>query len=113
MRMKLLLTVALAAAGWGLVTLPVAMNANATEAAKASPEVIMYTTSTCSYCAKARTWFSSHDIAWDERDIESSADARQEWTQLGGKGTPLILINGNPVHGFSEAKIEAELAQDQ
>lgn len=109
MRMKLLLTVALAAAGWGLVTLPIATNANATEATKPAAQVIMYSTSTCSYCAKARTWFSSHDVKWDERDVEKSAQANKEWKQLGGMGTPLIVIDGKAIHGFDEARITAGL----
>ncbi len=113
MRMKFLLAFALAAGGWGLMTLPIATNANATEATKPAAQVIMYSTTHCPYCAKARDWFSSRNISWDERNIESSAEAKQEWQQLGGKGTPLILIKGNPIHGFAEARIEAELARAQ
>lgn len=109
MKIKVLLTLAIAFAGWGLTSLSVATEARAAEVVKAAPEIIMYSTETCSYCAKARAWFSSRNIAWDERDIETSAAAKKEWQQLGGVGTPLILINGKRFSGFAEATIEAEL----
>lgn len=108
MKMKLLLTLAIAIAGWGLTSLTMAPEAHAAEVGKSAPEVIMYSTKTCSYCAKARAWFSSRNIAWDERDIEASADANKEWKELGGVGTPLIVINGKRFSGFAEAQIEAE-----
>ncbi len=109
MRMKILATLTFVAAGLGLATLPIVADANPAAATKPAVQVIMYTTSTCSYCVKARTWFSSRSIHWDERDIETSAAANKEWKQLGGVGTPLILLNGKPIHGFDESRIEAEL----
>lgn len=111
MRMKILATLALAVAGWALATLPIAADANAAEVANPAPKVIMYATSTCTYCIKARAWFSGRNIAWDERDVETSAAANKEWKQLGGVGTPLIVINGKPIHGFDEPRIVAELDQ--
>ncbi|HET9032454.1 MAG TPA: glutaredoxin family protein [Dokdonella sp.] len=109
--MKLLLTLAFAVAGWGLASLSTATEASAAEAVKEAPEVIMYSTQTCSYCAKARALFTSRNIAWDERDIETSAEANKEWKELGGVGTPLILINGKRFSGFVEAQIDAELTK--
>ena len=76
---------------------------------KATPQVVMYSTKTCPYCVKARDWFSSRGIRWDERDIESSDVAHKEWESLGGVGTPLILINGKPYNGFSESTIATAL----
>ncbi|MEO7916272.1 MAG: glutaredoxin family protein [Dokdonella sp.] len=111
MKMKLLLTLAIAVAGFGLASLSTATEARTAEVGKAAPEVIMYSTKTCSYCEKARAWFSSRNIVWDVRDIEASAAANKEWKELGGVGTPLIVINGKPFSGFAEATIEAELSK--
>lgn len=75
-----------------------------------SPEIIVYTTQTCGYCVKARNYFKARNLAWDERDIERSEAARKEWAALGGKGTPVIVIEGKALMGFSEAGVVAELA---
>ncbi|MBA8883609.1 glutaredoxin family protein [Dokdonella fugitiva] len=76
-----------------------------------APKVTMYATATCGYCAKARTWFTEHDVQWEERDIEKSASAAAEWKAAGGVGTPLIVIGEAKINGFDEAKIGAELAK--
>ncbi len=78
---------------------------------KPALEVIMYSTKTCGYCVKARQWFTSHKVAWDERDIETSATAQKEWRELGGVGTPLIVVNGKPFSGFVEGALETEIGK--
>jgi glutaredoxin len=76
-----------------------------------APRVVMYATATCNYCAKARAYFTQHGITWEERDIEASTKAHDEWKAQGGFGTPLILIDGERVAGFDEARIESTLAK--
>ena len=78
---------------------------------KPALNVIMYATKTCGYCVKARQWFTSHKMAWDERDIETSAAAHKEWEELGGVGTPFIVVNGKNFNGFMEAALEAEIGK--
>lgn len=105
------LILAMAAAAWMLAT-PLGMHeAVAKDAAKAAPEVIMFTTKTCGYCVRARAWFASRNVPWDERDIEASTEARAQWKAHGGVGTPLILINGKRFNGFSADALEVELAR--
>jgi glutaredoxin len=74
-------------------------------------DVIMYATRECPYCAKAREYFSSKGVQWEERDIETSPKAQAEWKAQGGVGTPLVLINGQPFQGFDQARLGAELAK--
>ena len=85
--------------------------AAAPKPAAKSPEVVMYTTQTCGYCIKARAYLQARDVAWKERDIETSADAEREWKALGGVGTPLIVINGKPFTGFAQQVLDVELAK--
>ena len=100
-------------AGWSWASWPsLAINdAVAKEASKPAVEIVMYSTRACGYCAQARAWFREHDLKWDERDIEASAQSHQEWVNYGGVGTPLILINGARFSGFVPTRIEAELAK--
>ena len=64
-------------------------------------EVVMYSTSWCGYCRKARETFVHNNIAFKELDIEQSATAKAEYDALGGRGVPLILIDDVKVTGFN------------
>jgi glutaredoxin len=83
---------------------------NAGTAAR-SIEVVMYATKTCGYCAKARAYFQRHGVAFQERDVETSAQAQKEWKSLGGAGTPLILVDGERIYGFNQKALDAALAK--
>lgn len=108
---RLLVSLSLAFAV-GLFTLPmITDSAQAAEAKKPSLEVIMYSTATCPYCEKARQWFTSNNVAWVERDVETSETARKQWQDMGALGTPVIVINGKRLNGFTEGALEAEIAK--
>lgn len=82
----------------------------ATASAVAAPKVVMYATSDCGYCAKARAYFNERGVAFEERDIDASPVARREWQEKGGIGTPLILINDRPIQGFDLSGLDAMLS---
>ncbi|QSX38343.1 glutaredoxin family protein [Shewanella sedimentimangrovi] len=64
--------------------------------------VIMYATSWCPYCEKARKYFAASGIKYTEYDVEASPRRMREFKQLGGAGYPLILIGDNEkMQGFS------------
>jgi glutaredoxin len=65
--------------------------------------VILYGTSWCGYCTKARRYFQANNIPFEDYDIESSASAKSEYDALNGKGVPLILVGDNLMNGFSES----------
>lgn len=100
----------LAAGLAALVGIAAALPAAAANAA--APDVIMYATRDCGYCAKARAYFDARGIAFEERDIDASADARREWKEKGGVGTPLILINGRHMQGFDQSGLDAMLSAE-
>lgn len=78
--------------------------------ARSAPEVLMYATKDCGYCAKARAYFDARGVAFEERDIDASPQARREWKEKGGVGTPLILINGRHIQGFDQSGLDAMLS---
>lgn len=81
-----------------------------TQAAATGP-VVMYATSWCSYCAKARAYFGRKGIAYTEYDVEKSPTANAEFKRLGGRGVPLILVGREKMNGFSERGFDALLAR--
>ncbi len=62
--------------------------------------VIMYSTSWCGYCKKARQHFKRNNIPYQEHDIEKSKKAAQDYKKLKGRGVPIILIGKRRMNGF-------------
>jgi len=79
--------------------------------AQSRPEVKMYATSWCPYCAKARAYFARRGIAYVEVDIEKSREGRAEYDRLGARGIPVIFVGGQRMNGFSEARLSQLLSE--
>lgn len=94
------------------LVLAVALAAGAPQArAESTPGVVMYATSWCPYCAKARAYFAKSGIAYVEHDVEKSAGANAEFKRLGGRGVPLIVVGRERMSGFSEQAFEHLIAR--
>ncbi len=69
-------------------------------------KVVMYATSWCGYCAKARKYFKDNNIAFVEYDVEKNAAKEKEFKRLGGTGFPLIVIGKKKMMGFSADRFD-------
>lgn len=69
------------------------------------PEVTLYATDWCGYCAATRELFVANGIRYTELDIEKSSDAFNRHRQLGGNGVPLIVVGDEIVHGYNEPQL--------
>ena len=76
-------------------------------------QAIIYGTAGCHYCKKARKLFSEQQIPYFEYDIEKNTRARKRFHQLGGRGTPLIILDKEVILGFNKTKIQAILNDEQ
>lgn len=74
----------------------------AATATNVQPEVVMYATSWCGYCAKARAFFDARKIDYVELDVDRDAEAAQINRRLGGGGVPTIMVGDTLVNGFNE-----------
>jgi len=73
----------------------------------ANKKVVMYSTSWCGYCKKARTYFRKKGISFVDYDVEKLPSRMREFKKLGGTGYPLIIIgNKQKMHGFSPEGFE-------
>ncbi len=70
-------------------------------------EIEIYTASYCSECKTAKAYLKSHDIAFDEHDVENDLAQRTIFYARGGKGVPLLIVKGQMMHGFDEQKFES------
>ncbi len=66
-------------------------------------KVIMYSTSWCGYCKKAKRYFNANNIQFTEYDIEKSARAKRQYDRLNATGVPVILVGKKRLNGFSES----------
>ena len=94
-----------------LVAVLALLFSGAAAAQSAQVPVVMYATSWCPYCAKARAYFKKNRIDYVEHDIEKSAAAQAEHRRLGGRGVPLIVVGKEKMSGYSEQGLDAMFAR--
>jgi glutaredoxin len=81
------------------------------QAEEPQAEVVMYCTSWCPDCRRAREFFRAHHIDYQQINIMHDREAAQrlrEWTG-GDEITPTFTIHGTVVVGYSEDKLRALL----
>ena len=70
-------------------------------------EVVVYTTSWCGWCKKTRAWLDRMGVDYENRDVETNAAWAEEMHDLTGSGgVPVIVIDGEVIKGFNQAKME-------
>ena len=63
----------------------------------------MYTTEWCGYCVRAKALLDGKGLEYEELLLEESPDFRQRLFDLtGGWTVPQILIDGEPIGGYTE-----------
>ena len=63
----------------------------------------MYTTQWCGYCVRAKALLDGKGIAYDEIALDDDPAFRERLRELtGGWTVPQILIDGNPIGGYTE-----------
>ena len=74
-----------------------------------TPAVVMYSTSWCPYCERARRLLASKGAAFEEIDVESAPEKRAEMLQRSGRrSVPQIFIGDQHVGGSDDlAALEA------
>ena len=73
-------------------------------------KVTIYTTPTCPWCHKTKRFFQDNHVAYEEKDVASDHEARQEMMQKSRQmGVPVIDIDGEVVIGFNEPVLREKL----
>ena len=90
---------------------PAFVNGNYSEIFReAGKPVVMFSTSTCPHCARAREYLRKDQIDYRDFVIDQSPDAKQRFTALGGDSVPLLFIGNRRITGFHEDTIHESLA---
>jgi glutaredoxin 3 len=72
-------------------------------------KIVVYATSWCGYCARARQLLSAKGQAWDEIDLDEEPGRRDEMIERSGRtSVPQIWIGERHVGGYDDlAALEA------
>jgi glutaredoxin len=66
---------------------------------------VLYSTADCIYCAQIKEIFDDKNFSYVEYDIDENPKARNDLYELGGKGVPLLLVDGEVIPGFNPDKV--------
>lgn len=69
-------------------------------------EVVLYTTSWCGFCARARRLFTEKGVPFTDIDVENIEGARQQMRERsGGRNTvPQVFIDGRHIGGYDDTR---------
>lgn len=71
--------------------------------------VVMFSTSECPYCRKARELFKREGVDYQDLVIDQSPDANRQFEALGAGGVPQLFIGDRRITGFREKAIRDSL----
>lgn len=76
-----------------------------------SKKVVVYSTPTCPYCKKTKSFLEENDIEYEDIDLSSNQDKAQEMVDKSGQmGVPVLEIDGEVIVGFDKDRIKKELS---
>ncbi len=62
--------------------------------------VTLLTTAWCGYCRAARKFLQRNGVQFTELDVETTEEGRVFYDRVGGRGVPVLVIDGHVVHGM-------------
>jgi glutaredoxin len=77
-----------------------------------SGDIEMISSTSCVFCTRARQFMTQRKVPFTECFIETDAACAQRYQALGARGTPTLLVRGEPQLGFSPASVRDRLAAD-
>ena len=73
-------------------------------------KAVLFSTSTCSWCRRAKRCFTEHRVPFKEIDVERDPKAARDIARKTGQtGVPVIKIGNRWIVGFDKERIEKEL----
>lgn len=73
---------------------------------------VIFSTSTCSWCRRAKRYFREKGVSFKEINVEKDQSAARDLVRKTGQGgVPVIKIGGAWIVGFDKERIDRELAR--
>ncbi|HEY6940102.1 glutaredoxin family protein [Dokdonella sp.] len=67
--------------------------------------LVVFSTSTCRWCARTRAYLADHGIAHRDYVIDISPEAKRLYDTLGEQGVPIVLSAHHKLVGFSRKSL--------
>ena len=75
-------------------------------------KIVLFSTSTCSWCRRAKRYFKEKGMPFKEVNVERDLDAARDIVRKTGQtGVPVIKIGSSWIVGFDKERIDKELAR--
>jgi mycoredoxin len=71
--------------------------------------VMLFGTSTCSYCKAARTFFAGRNIAFSDFVIDQSTDAQRRFATLHSEVVPVVIVGERKIIGWQPQVVQEAL----
>ena len=73
-------------------------------------QIQIYTTSSCHYCDKAKEYFKSKGLKYEEFNVTTDIARRNEMIKKTGMtSVPVVIVNGKMIMGFNRGLIDSAL----
>lgn len=69
-------------------------------------KVTVYTSNTCPYCTMAKDYLKEREVAFEEKNVQTDKEARQELMAMGYTGVPVICVDDEQIVGFDKARLD-------
>ena len=69
-------------------------------------QVTVYTSNTCPYCTMAKDYLKDKEVAFEEKNVQTDKEARQELMAMGYTGVPVICVDDEQIVGFDKARLD-------
>lgn len=72
-----------------------------------SPKIVVFSTPSCSWCKKAKTYLRDKGYRFRDVDISRDQKAAQDLQRrTGAMSVPVILVNNRPIIGFNQKELD-------
>ena len=85
---------------WGKIERVLNPSGVVSQHTQANARVVLYATDWCGYCKATRRFLDQKGIPYSEFDIEKDPVARKAYEALGGRGIPILDVNGTLIRDF-------------
>ena len=77
----------------------------------ADKKVIVYSTPTCPYCKRVKDYLTQKGVSFSDYNVAEDREKAKEMIDKSKQmGVPVIVIDGDVVVGFNQAKLDSLLA---
>ena len=69
-------------------------------------KVTVYTSNTCPYCTMAKDYLKERAVSFEEKNVQTDKEARQELMAMGYTGVPVICVDDEQIVGFDKNRLD-------